>query len=369
MAAQNVSNMRFCILFSDKQTCKMRERLNLVEAVVPVPTSAASETLLDLQKKIPAYLAGAVANSTADRYHGAFNRFCSFCVENNVPSLPSDPIIIISYLIKVSESTNSASPALAARSAIRHYNLLHRPDLPSPTDLPNVAMVMKSIERKYSAPVKKSKGTTILIVKKFIALLNQDQFKFCLFKSSIEDWQVVAKTVVKFYCFARFEEVLALKWSNIKLLTASGNLEVTFVKAKNNQFHDAKTSIISKNVIEPEFCPVNIVKKYFLVLGKPKQDTFFLPKIVNNQPSFSEQTTYSYSVKKFKSFLVRIGEDPKAYGEHSDRSGGLSTAVEAGCSIADVQVHGRWNSDNTPKLYLKKSESKRSRVSDRLNTL
>ena len=70
---------------------------------------------------------------------------------------------------------NSASSALASRSAICYHNLLH---LPSPTDASNaVVMVMKSNERKFSAPVKKGKSTTIPIIKKFIVLLNKDQIK------------------------------------------------------------------------------------------------------------------------------------------------------------------------------------------------
>ena len=132
-------------------------------------------------------------------------------------SLASDPIIIM-FLIKISEEANSAAPTLAARSAIRYYNLLHRPDLPSPTDAMNVLKLVKIIERKLSVPVIKREGTTPQIVKGLIDLLNRDQLKFCLFKVPLEDWQVVAKTVVKFHCFARFEEVLALKWNNFKII-------------------------------------------------------------------------------------------------------------------------------------------------------
>ena len=179
---------------------------------------AVSVELQELQKKILSYLAGAVADCTADRYIGSFKRFSKFCETNNVPCLPSDPIIIMSFLIKIREEANSAAPTLAARSAIRYYNLLHRPDLPSPTDAMNVTMLVKSIERKFSVPVKKREGTTPQIAKGLIGSLSRDQLKFCLFKVPLEDWQVVAKTVVKFHCFARFEEVLALKWNNFKII-------------------------------------------------------------------------------------------------------------------------------------------------------
>ena len=110
----------------------------------------------------------------------------------------------------------------------------------------------------------------------------------------------VAKTVAKFHCFKCFEEVLVLKWNNFKMLTASGNLELTFFKAKNNQFHEAKKTIIAKNASDLTYCPVNIVSKYFLELVKPKADSYFLPKIVKNVPLFLEQASYEYCVKRFK---------------------------------------------------------------------
>ena len=38
-------------------------------------------------------------------------------------------------------------------------------------------------------------------------------------------------------------------------------------------------AIIAKNAFDFLFCPVNIVLKYFTVLGKPSADSYFLPKI------------------------------------------------------------------------------------------
>ena len=86
------------------------------EAVVPLPAVAVSVELQELQKKILSYLAGAVADCTADRYIGSFKRFSKFCETNNVPCLPSYLIIIMSFLIKIREEANSAAPTLAARS-------------------------------------------------------------------------------------------------------------------------------------------------------------------------------------------------------------------------------------------------------------
>lgn len=346
----------------------MEARVQLVKAVIPVQIQTASQELQELQSKIPSYLAGSVAGPTAGNYHSTFLRFQDFCIANRVVCLPSDPKIIMAYLIKVSENTKSASPALSARSAIRHFNLLHKPDLPSPTDAADVAMLVKSIERKFSAPVKKREGTSPQIVRKFIDLLLLDQLKICAFKQPMEDWFLVAKTIVKFHCFARFEEVIELKWDNLTILP-SGDLEITFLKAKNNQFHDAKKSVIAKNKDEIQYCPVNIIYKYFNVLGRPALTAFFLPKIEKKTAIFDKHASYYFCSKQFKQGLSRIGVDPTGYGEHSDRSGGLSAAASVGCTPSDLQTQGRWKSDYAPKLYLKKSKEKRSQVSKVLNSL
>ena len=272
----------------------------------------------------------------------------------------------MAYLIKISENASSASPALTARSAIRFYNLVHRPDLPSPTDAANVSMLMKGIERKFSSPVKKRLGTSPDILRKFIDLLCFDQLKHCLFKQPLDLWFLVAKTIVKFHCFARFEEVVALKWNNIKFLD-DGNVEITFTKGKNNQFHHAHTSVITKCINSLVHCPVNILKKFYLVLGSPDKTSFFLPKLTNGKPIFYEQVSYPFCVKQFKAGLQKIGVNPAGYGEHSDRTGALSTAAFNGCSPSELQIQGRWKSDQTPKLYLKKSVEQRGRVSGVLN--
>ena len=56
-------------------------------------------------------------------------------------------------------------------------------------------------------------------------------------------------------------------------------------------------------------------------------------------------------------------------GTTSDRIGGLSAAANAGCSISELQTHGRWKSDYAPKLYHKKSLFQKEKVSNVLNEL
>ena len=327
-----------------------------------------SEDFRVYQDKLDLYLSQSLAQGTENQYFTAFQRFSKFCVENNFIALPSDPTVIMVYFVKLAEEANSAAPVLMMRSALRHYNLINRPDCTSPTDRPDVSSLVNSLVRKFGKPVKKSEPTTVYMLKLLVdKLLQGDQHKFFNFKCSTENWQVVAKTVVKFHTLSRWEEVRELKRSHFKFLT-SGDLEVTFMKAKNNQHHDARLSIIAKN--DGPYCPVNIVKKYFLKLNCDENiDFYFLPRFFKGTVKFEQRTSYAYCSRKFKEAVKLIGFDPSKFGEHSDRAGGFSAAANAGCSPFDLQAHGRWNSLNAPMLYHKKSLAKKKVVSSVLGNL
>ena len=80
----------------------MDSKLQFTAAVMPTIQSVSTE-IQELNRKIPCLLSGTVASSTGDKYFSSFNRFKEFCSRNNVPFLPSDPNIIMAYLVKVSD--------------------------------------------------------------------------------------------------------------------------------------------------------------------------------------------------------------------------------------------------------------------------
>ena len=346
---------------------RVQELVGAVRQAVNLPGT--TEEFENYNKKLSHYLASGLAESTAESYFNSFTRFSKFCVQNNVPVLPTSTEVFMTFLVKIVEESGSIAAAKSMRSAIRHYNILHRPDLPSPTDREDVSLLIKSFERKYGGPVQKKDPTTPDILKKLIDIvLAGDQCKFYGFSKPLEDWQMVVKTVLKFHTFARFEEVVELRVSNFDFLP-SGDIEVTFLKSKNNQFHDARKSTISA-LSGSNYCPVNIVKKYISVMKFPQfSDSYFLPKFEKGKPQFGRKTSYLYCVSRFKAGLAKIGVDPRNFGEHSDRIGGLSAAANAGCSLTDLQTHGRWKSASTPQLYHKKSLVLKKKVSSTLNEL
>ena len=192
-----------------------------------------SEEFRRNHEKISDTLTSGLAEKTREGYYLAFNRYADFCVRNAVPSLPADPEVIMTYFVYLAENGKTASPVLTARSAIRHFSLLFRPNEPSPTDRHDVGLIVRSIELRYAHPVKKAKPITNDIIKKMVdEVLKGDHLKDSKFEVKISEWSTVVKTLVKFHCLARFEEMIELRKSNFKVLE-NGDCEVTF-----NRFHE-----------------------------------------------------------------------------------------------------------------------------------
>ena len=74
--------------------------------------------------------------------------------------------------------------------------------------------------------------------------------------------------------------------------------------------------------------------------------------------------SYDTCREVFKCVLSLIGEKPELYGEHSDRTGGLSAAGNADIPWVDAESHGRWKPGSiVPKSYFKRNLKKSKKVS------
>ena len=67
----------------------------------------------------------------------------------------------------------------------------------------------------------------------------------------------------------------------------------------------------------------------------------------------------------FKSCIKEFRLDPKSYGLHSLRSGGISSVVHlSGNSISDrlLKLHGRWKTDSAKHMYVHEDVHKRLEI-------
>ena len=78
-----------------------------------------------------------LSNSTTDKYYLSYKRL-------EIDPIPSNPLDLMVYYIKISEELKSVSAVFQANSAIRHFHLTAFPDLLSPTESNDVKIVVEN---------------------------------------------------------------------------------------------------------------------------------------------------------------------------------------------------------------------------------
>ena len=165
-----------------------------------------------------------------------------------------------------------------------------------------------------------------------------------------------------FFAFLRFDEVVHLKAGNVKIHNT--HVEILIEKAKNDQLRQGNVVVIAKR---PQRCPVAVLQLY-LQLSKAglQPNKFLFRRIVLKQGRrmlHDKQEVMKYATVKdlVKNKARALGLDPSVYGTHSLRSGGCTSAANAGVSDRLFQRHGRWASVAAKDGYV--SDSLKSRLS------
>ena len=96
---------------------------------------------------------------------------------------------------------------------------------------------------------------------------------------------------------------------------------------------------------------------------------FLIPRLHHtkggHRASKSKGISYTSMRELFNKNLEEVDENFKAYGLHSLRSGGASSAAEHGISDRLISKQGRWASEKSRNRYIK--DTKRNRMSVSLN--
>jgi site-specific recombinase XerD len=145
--------------------------------------------------------------------------------------------------------------------------------------------------------------------------------------------------ILMFMGFLRESEAVALTPDDLFIGTLD-NFEVLYVKisplAKNDKDRNGSTVILSGSVESP-LCPL---KWFNLHTGFRRSTTHVFHQVDGVKPLATKTPNFI-----FKKWLVKIGVDPKPYGSHSLRRGGVTTAAANNIKVHVLKRHGRWVSD------------------------
>ena len=292
-----------------------------------------------------------LAESTAKKYDYWWSRFNEFCRKTGAVKMPFSGRTAAVFLSHLAESAVGLGGADAARTALRHFFLVHCPASKCPTDGPEVTLVMKGIHRRFEKPVvKKAPLTSVEFYKLLNFLTDKASFK----KVRLCQLRLAAQISLMFLAFSRFEESSALKRSQV--VRCQEDLAVNFLKGKNFQYGEARRSVIAS---QPGLLnPVRVILAYMVRLAEvdKSSDGFLFPALrvtTRGESVLPRPASYESVLRQFKEAVVAAGvaAEPAAYGLHSMRRGAVTSAINNGASDHAVQKSMRVASGSTVRRY------------------
>ena len=292
-------------------------------------------TLTELAITADRLLIAAVAPSTYDSYHAAYDRYNAFCRRHNLPPSPATENTLIPFATQLSRS-HAHSSIKVHLSAISYYSVI-RGDKVDFSRFRRLYYLMKGIKRTQGASRRRRKRAPITpaILKEInINLFNSSR----PYEDKVMLW---AALLTAFYGFLRVSEYTSQRKTSFDpestlLFTdmtfkTDGSVSLFIKKSKTDPFREGVLLRIAKN--RSSLCPVNALRH--------------LEKIHPSKsgPLFTFANGRYLSRRDVNKVLVESTNGRVSISSHSLRIGAASTAAAAGCPKWLIQALGRWSSD------------------------
>ena len=339
----------------------------LVEELAKVEEGGASKVWRDSLDSRMKNLQSAVSDRTGQGYNYWWDRFVLWCTEAGCESMPFDAVRVSAFLSNLAETSAGLGGVPGARAALAYYWRMKYPDVTSPTEAAEVSAVVHGIKRRFQLPVAKKEA---LSVEDFGKVLRHVTEGGELESLNMVKLRLAAQVSVMFCCFARFEEVQALKVQQVKL--GEVDIEVDFLKGKTYQYGEARLGMMPA---QPQLAldPVKVVRVYMerlRELGVEETSSLF-PSFTSHKgvtKVLSKAASYDCVRKQFKAACAaaQVSGKPADYGLHSMRRGAATGAVNNGCSDHEVMKQMRVSSGETVRRY---ATMDRKKLSNAVNLL
>ena len=302
-----------------------------------------------------------LSKSTIKSYEYVWRDFSSFCIKHFYSIENISEQSVIHFLFKLEHNKVGAAyfqkviPAIRLRCKLTGRTV---ESLESPY-LNTVIQGCKRLAVKRKAEVKKAKAFPLTVLK---CLVGRYIAPFLLDSARIdaEAFCSIFRAIIQYFTFCRFDCFSKLQARHFSIKGES--IEVYFPSAKNDQFHQGKTTFLMPN--NTVFCPVQLTKLYFIRFGLnmgEKTDLSFvnfrLKKCGKNSiPVLSESVSYNTAVKCTRSLLTKNGFNAKDISEKSAKMEGVTQSLKAGATVEELMWLGRWRTQSIPYHYKVNSE-------------
>jgi hypothetical protein len=302
------------------------------------------------------FIATAVSTTTAATYEKAWGDFIAFCAKQRVRSLPAHPVIVANFLSDLAVSKRSLSAVEKAAAAISHFHKCAF--LSSPTLNEGVLRTLKGIRKELSKPSKQKDPMSSSLLQKALSVLSA--------YPQLPIYRTVWRVHITALGMLRHKEVNALFRRDIQL--HEDYMIVHVAESKTDQAGRGVYKTIAACPSQP-ICPVRITIAYLQFLSSltgADYEGSMQPTTAGHKLVPSKAICYKTALTDFKRLMHLLGEDPAAYGEHSNKRFGATAALEAGLTNEEQMYFGGWKSPSMPAHYAAKSLHLRMKLSRRV---
>ncbi|XP_077986135.1 integrase/recombinase xerD homolog [Glandiceps talaboti] len=305
-------------------------------------------TLLQLAKYLPSFSMASRADSTTLAYSNAFSKWSRFASDHNLTAIPAEPSHVSLYLTHLIQgSLTAGSTKQTVESAFYSIQWAHQiAGLPSPTEHPFVKNLVESARRLLGRPVIKKQPVTTEVISELV-----EHFKD---SSSLKDVRDICLMLIAFAGFLRFSDVVNIKRSHVSFFDS--HVSIVIQKSKNDQYSKGNVIHISRS--GKTTCPVAYLERYLTLAGiSSESHQFIFRPLFVSKHSVSlihkdKHLSYTRVRELVKQKLSLVVDDVSVFGTHSFRSGGATTAAQAGISSRQLMQHGRWRSSTAKDGYI-----------------
>ena len=289
-------------------------------------------------------------------YSGTIRDFKDMCVRESLPFPSFDEQSIIRFLATSHKNDAPFSfyrkviPALRALEGIlgvKTSALTERVIIAKNSLMRVVAAKRKSVRKAHAFSVEVLNE----LIRK-VVLPHQDS----PWKINASDFRGIVRASVYYYCFCRYSDYEILTDKDVQ--DCGDHLKIFFKRSKNDQFYQGSMCVIAAQ--DSATCPVKLIRLYFqrfgLVFASDRSTgtylNFRLQKTAGSWKALpGSRLSQSAATDRMRATLAKVTPDAHKFTEKSFKVSGVTALLDAGESLENVMLAGRWRGLLTPQHY------------------
>ena len=292
--------------------------------------------LVKLTKKIPDFVSRMKQPNTIYTYTKVYQKFERWMLKTGeLPSYPTTEHAVALYLMNLVEHQRSLSTLKAFLSSVKWIHVLG--GYASPTDSQLVDIFMDSASKQIPTQVKHKRPVT----KEMLQLLHNDLVNENA-SMSLHNMRDFVYILISFLGFLRFSEASSLRrqdvclnYDFVRLIIRQSKTDPT---AKGQDVFIARTST--------DLCGLTWLVRYLKMSEIDDRDNCYIFRAIYHNVSSNKtglrasdrKLSYTTLREMFKARLAKVGYKATNLSLHSLRAGGVTLAVEQGCTREVVQT-------------------------------